>query len=203
MWLFWIVWACVCAPVSLHLCVCMRAHTHIRLSASAYCMRSCARLRLCVCAAVSNSALTAVGSSQPGCDLSVYLSTFSLSFCFIFFFSQSFSSKSLCSASLFWSHFIFSSSLLPCLFFFLLWASYCLFTPMPSPSLPLSYSTPLFLLKYFQSLTSLWLVFTSQPFFFLKTLPWFFFFKILACGVKWNITQKNILYRMFSCLLYF
>lgn len=118
MWLFWIVWACVCAPVSLHLCVCMRAHTHIRLSASAYCMRSCARLRLCVCAAVSNSALTAVGSSQPGCDLSVYLSTFSLSFCFIFFFSQSFSSKSLCSASLFWSHFIFSSSLLPCLFFF-------------------------------------------------------------------------------------
>lgn len=54
------------------------------------CVRICRHMcrqnvRVCVCAAVSNSALTAVGQSQPGCDLSVYLSTFNLSFCFTLF----------------------------------------------------------------------------------------------------------------------
>lgn len=203
MWLFWIVWACVCAPVSLHLCVCMRAHTHTYGCLRLYTV--CARVRVSGCVSVPQyqillSQLSArlslvvicLSTSQPSASPSVSFSSFPRVF-------------HLNPSVLHPSFDLTLSSLphcFPVFFFFLLWASYCLFTPMPSPSLPLSYSTPLFLLKYFQSLTSLWLVFTSQPF-FLKTLPWFFFFKILACGVKWNITQKNILYRMFSCLLYF
>ncbi|MEQ2172487.1 hypothetical protein GOODEAATRI_021553 [Goodea atripinnis] len=46
--------------------------------ALAYVQASRACLCLSVSAAVSNSALTAVGQSQPGSDLSVYLSTFNL-----------------------------------------------------------------------------------------------------------------------------
>lgn len=70
MWLFWIVWACVCALVSLCVCVCVWDHTHICV-----CKRVCVIVSvcLCACAAVSNSALTAVGQSQFGCDLSVCL----------------------------------------------------------------------------------------------------------------------------------
>lgn len=85
MWLFWIVRACVW--------VCVAPASQCRVLASAYVQASRACLYLCVCAAVSNSALTAVGQSQPGCDLSVYLSTFNLSFCFTLFLPfQSFSS---------------------------------------------------------------------------------------------------------------
>lgn len=58
----------------------VRVRTHVCV-----CVYACIRACLCVCTAVSNSALTAVGQSQPGCDLSVYLSTFNLSFCFTLF----------------------------------------------------------------------------------------------------------------------
>lgn len=77
MWLFWIVWACVCALVSL--CVCGITHT----SASA---KECVLLCLCVCVPVPQyqillSQLSASLSLVVIC-LSVCCSTFNLFFSF-------------------------------------------------------------------------------------------------------------------------
>lgn len=85
----------------------------------------------CVCVVVSDSALTAVGQSQPGCDLSVCLSAFSPSFCFTFFPSLPFSSPSPCPA------------LLSCAPFSLF---FCLSAHHSPPRIPPS---ELFLLSYF------------------------------------------------------
>lgn len=79
MWLFWIVWACVCALVSLCVCVCGITHT----SASA---KECVLLCLCVCVPVPQyqillSQLSASLSLVVIC-LSVCCSTFNLFFSF-------------------------------------------------------------------------------------------------------------------------
>ena len=80
MWLFWIVWACVCAPASLRACT----HTHTRAPA---CI--CAHVHACVCVSVPQyqillSQLSAslslvvicLSTSQPSTSPSVSLSFF-------------------------------------------------------------------------------------------------------------------------------
>lgn len=139
----------------------VRVRTHVCV-----CVYACIRACLCVCTAVSNSALTAVGQSQPGCDLSVYLSTFNLSFCFTLFLaffrvvSLSFYIPLLLSGS-FLLHFISIFFLLQHLVAYL----NILFIP-PSELLQ-----PQFFFNFYLALRSICLalvIFTFQLFFFLK-----------------------------------
>lgn len=130
MWLFWIVWACVCA--------CARTHTH---------KHGCLRLHT-VCARVHVFGFVSVPQyqillSQLSASLSLVVICLST--------SQPSASPSVSLSSLYWvfhlnpsvlhPSFDLTLSVLPHRFpiFFLLWASYCLFTPMPFPSLPLSF----------------------------------------------------------------
>lgn len=141
MWLFWIMWACVCAPASL-VFVLVHARTHVRVSASAY---VCASVLVCLCRSIkfcSHSCRLVSAWLWSVClplNLQPLLLFHSLSS-----FLLTFSSASLCSASLCCSLFL---SFLPnrfTVFFFFHGISSCLSPSMPSPSLPLSYSTPCF-----------------------------------------------------------
>lgn len=187
MWLFWIVWAYVCAAVSLHLCICMHAHTYSM------------PVSVCICALVHNfvcvtvlqyqillSQLSAslslvvicLSTSQPSAPPSVSLSSFP------------FSSESLCSASLCWFHFIFFSSLLPCPS-----SSVGILLPLYPDALSIPpderFYPPFFFWNTFNlSLHSDWFSSLSH---FLKMLLWIF---LLAFSFTWkthDMWKQNVL----------
>jgi len=167
MWLFWILWACVCAPVSLRLCECMYTHTYVCLGLH-MCVR--ARLFVCLCRSIkfcSHSCRLVSAWLWSAClplNLQPLLLFHTLSS-----FLLSFSSASLCSSSLF---FISLSLLLP--WFFSSMASSCVSPSMPSPFIPLCYLNPSFSLPLLATSCFALAVVTSLPF-ILKILSRFFF----------------------------
>lgn len=168
---------------SVSMCMCPRepAFVHVHARTHTYsCLRLhtvCARVRVSGCVSVPQyqillSQLSArlslvvicLSTSQPSASPSVSFSSFPRVF-------------HLNPSVLHPSFDLTSSSLPHCfpVFFF-----FCGHLTASLPRCPLHPSLwaippPFFLLKYFQCLASLWLVFTSQPF-FLKTLPWIFIF---------------------------
>lgn len=154
MWLFWIVRAmCMCPREPARSCVRTQAHTHTHTPVCVCLLyvwvcrfRGCVsvpqyQILLSQLSASLNPVVICLSTSQPSASPSVSLSSFPR--VFFFHLNPSVLHTRLLHPS-FWSRFIFSSSLPSCLFLPLLWASYRLFTPMPSPSLPLSYSKTLF-----------------------------------------------------------
>ena len=171
MWLFWIVWACVCAPASLRACT--HTHTHARLPAY---VPTCTPVFVCPCRSIkfcSHSCRLVSAWLWSVClplNLQPLLLFHSLSS-----FLPTFSSASPCSASLCWLqlYLFFFTACLFCfvfLFFFFLPLSTDALTISPSElSGPLFFSFALLSISRF-TLAGFHL--SALP----TTLPWFFFF---------------------------
>lgn len=190
MWLFWIVWACVCAPASLRACT----HTHTRTRAPA-CI--CARVHACVCVSMPQyqillSQLSAslslvvicLSTSQPSTSPSVSLS---------FFLSPDFFiCVPLLCVPLLAPALSFLPHRLPG-FFFLLQQH----LPAPFPRCPRHLSLwaiwPPFLLFHITfnlSLHSGW--FSPLSLHFPTTLPWFFFFWFWLWLEKYRRREERV-----------
>lgn len=156
---------------SVSMCMCpgepVRECTHICLSASAYVL-ACTSVFVCLCRSIKfcSHSCRLVSAWLWSVCLPLNLQPLLL-FPSFFFSSEFFSCIPLFCIPLLLS--FFSSSLLPVFSFA---ASFCLSPSMPSPSLPLSYSTPFFF--FCITFASLWLFSLPLSHSFLK---YFFFFK--------------------------
>lgn len=186
MWLFWIVWACVCAPLSPWWCACVYVHTCVCVSTPAY-VRVCVfvlqyQILLSQLSASLSLVVICLSTSQPSTSPSVSLSFSPSSELFLFHFTYL-----CCSLGLFFYIaflFFFSCSiLLPILTSF--------------SSLPLSYYNP----NFFKFLSCITFnlpgsgYFHLSAIFFSKILPWFSSFFWMAvftwvCENKLEVVEK-------------
>lgn len=186
MWLFWIVWACVCAPLSPWWCACVYVHTCVCVSTPAY-VRVCVfvlqyQILLSQLSASLSLVVICLSTSQPSTSPSVSLSFSPSSELFLFHFTYL-----CCSLGLFFS--------IAFLFFFLLQhlVAYLNILFIPPSELLQPQFFFIFILHYVQS-AWLWL-FSPFSYFFSKILPWFSSFFWMAvftwvCENKLEVVEK-------------